>query len=148
MFRFPLIIRIVLIAAVGIGALVFRDRVSGGAGDLKVGDCFDNPSSMLEVRDVQHHPCTEPHTSEVVYVGDVPDGASYPTDGQFSGYASDACVPSFDRYTGLDFMTFPALDMGYFVPTADGWASGDRSLICYAVRVDGTTVSQSLEAGS
>jgi hypothetical protein len=38
--------------------------------------------------------------------------------------------------------------MGYFVPTTESWASGDRGLICYAVRVDGTTVSQSLKAGS
>jgi hypothetical protein len=140
-----LIIRIGLIAIVGIVLFVFRDRLSGGASDLAVGDCFDDPGIATEVRDVQHHPCNEPHTSEVLYVGDMPSSDTYPTDTQFSAAVEAACVPAFNTYTGLDFATDTTFNLGYFTPTVDGWSGGDRELICYAVRLDGAPVSQSLK---
>jgi hypothetical protein len=145
MSRFSgLIIRIALFAIVGIGLFLFRDRLSGGASDLAVGDCFDDPGVTTEVRDVQHHPCTEPHTSEVLYVGDMPASDAYPSDAQFRASVQAACVPAFKTYTGLDFATDPTFDLGYFIPTTDGWESGDRELICYAIRLDGAPVSQSI----
>jgi hypothetical protein len=49
-------------------------------------------------------------------------------------------------YTGLDFATEPNFDLGYFIPTTDGWSGGDRELICYAIRLDGSLVSQSIRA--
>jgi hypothetical protein len=139
-----LAIRIGLIAIVGIGLFVFRDRISGGASELAVGDCFDDPANVTEVRDVQHHPCTEPHTSEVVYVGDMTGTDTYPNDTQFRAAVESSCVPAFKTYTGLDFATEPNFDLGYFIPTVDGWSGGDRELICYAIRIDGAPVSQSL----
>jgi hypothetical protein len=139
-----LIIRVGLIAIVGIGLFIFRDRISGGASDLAVGDCFDDPASTVEVRDVQHHPCAEPHTSEVVYVGDMPASDTYPTDAQFSSAVEAACVPAFKGYTGLEFSTEPNFDLGYFIPTTDGWGGGDREIICYAIRIDGALVSDSI----
>src|SRR5262245_10627607 len=39
------------------------------AGDLQVGECFDDPGSVEEVSDVQRHPCTEEHSAEVFFVG-------------------------------------------------------------------------------
>jgi hypothetical protein len=139
-----LIIRVGLIAIVGIGLFIFRDRLSGGASDLSVGDCFDDPATTTEVRDVQHHPCTEPHTSEVLYVGDMPAGDDYPTDAQFSSAVEATCLPAFKAYTGLEFSTEPNFDLGYFIPTTDGWGGGDRELICYAIRIDGTQVGESI----
>jgi hypothetical protein len=145
MSRFSgLIIRVAIIAVVGIVLFVFRDRLSGGAGDLAVGDCFDDPGVVTEVQDVQHHPCNEPHTSEVLYVGDMPSSDTYPSETQFRAAVQAACVPAFKTYTGLDFATDAIFDLGYFIPTTDGWGSGDRELICYAIRLDGAPVSQSL----
>lgn len=34
---------------------------------------------------------------------------------------------------------------GYFVPTSDGWADGDRGIICCAAKVDGTTTTGSIK---
>ena len=51
-----------------IGGLVLRDRLSGSASDLKIGDCFDVPATETDIKDVQHHPCTEAHTGEVFAV--------------------------------------------------------------------------------
>lgn len=138
-------IRIALIAVVAIGGLLFRDRLTGGAADLAVGDCFDMPAGAAEVDDVQHHPCNEAHTSEVVFVGDMPASDIYPTDEAFVGFVERQCIPAFNTYTGLDFATDQAVDMGYLTPTAEGWGGGDREMICYALRVDGTTVSQSFK---
>jgi hypothetical protein len=59
------IIRIAIIAVIAGGAYILRDRLTANAGDLKVGDCFDDPTGE-QVKDVQHHPCTESHTAEVV----------------------------------------------------------------------------------
>jgi hypothetical protein len=142
--RFALLgVRIAIIAVVGLGGLLFRDRLTGDASDLAVGDCFDEPVSLQEVKDVQHHPCTESHTSEVVFVGDMPASETYPTDAEFSAFAHANCVGAFNLYTGLDFAALEAVDMGILTPTAAGWSGGDHEMICYAIRVDGAFVSQS-----
>ena len=53
-----LLIRVGIIAVIVAVGFVFRDFLSGNAGDLKVGDCFDQPSTTnTVVKDVPHHPC-------------------------------------------------------------------------------------------
>lgn len=146
-----LAIRLAIIGAIALGGFIFRDRLMGGAGDLAVGDCFDEPASITElqeVKEVQHHPCTEPHTSEVVFVGDVTGTDAYPSDAAFMAFVRASCIPAFNAYTGLDFNALEAVDMGVLTPTAEGWAGGDHEVVCYAVRVDGQPVSQSFKAAS
>lgn len=138
------IVRIAIIAAIAIGAFVLRDRLSSNAGDLAVGDCFDEPAGATEVEDVQHHPCTEPHTSEVVFVGDIAADA-YPSETEVADFVRDQCVPAFNSYTGLDFETDTTLDMGYFFPLEEGWRTGDHEVICYVIRLDKAPMSQSLK---
>ena len=139
------IFRIGIIAVIAVGAFLFRDRLSGSAADLKVGDCFDVPAADVDIEDVQHHPCNEAHTSEVVHVGDMPASDTYPSDSQFVSFVEAQCIPAFNGYTGLDYLTDQVIDMGYLTPTLEGWGGGDHELICYAIRVDGSTVSQSLK---
>lgn len=139
-------IRIAIIAVIVVGGLIFRDRLSSNAGDLKVGDCFDDPGSIAEVSDVQHHPCNEPHTSEVIYVGEMTgDNASYPSDDVIFTFVSDNCLPAFASYTGKEYDGV-TLDVGYFHPTTDGWSKGDRGLICYAYNLDGQPTNTSVKA--
>ena len=47
--------RLGLLGVIGVGALVARPFLSGNVGDLKVGDCFDEPTIGQTVDDVQHH---------------------------------------------------------------------------------------------
>lgn len=138
--------RLGIVGLIAVGGLLLRPLLAGNAGDLKVGECFDEPATLEAVEDVQHHPCTDPHTSEVFLVMDVPDAASYPTDAAFEGMVQASCVPAFDTYTGLDFATDPDWTIGYFVPTPESWSSGDRGLICYTIRIDGAPTSASLKA--
>jgi hypothetical protein len=135
--RFPLWTAILVIGTV---AYLCRDRLSGNVTDLKVGDCFDLPATVITdatLKDVQHHPCAESHTAEVIFVGLVPgpDNA-YPDDASFNAFAKTLCVPAYRTYTGRDYETDVTYDMPTVSPTADGWKNGDRSFSCLIVRAD------------
>jgi Septum formation len=140
-------VRIAIIAAIAGGAFIFRDRIAGDAGDLKVGDCFDDPVGVVEVSEIQHHPCNEPHTGEVVFVGTM-EGTNeeYPSDDVLRDYVGANCIPAFNAYTGLSYETAQDLDVGTYSQTEEGWRAGDRGIICYIVRVDGGPMNQSVKA--
>lgn len=137
--------RIVIIAVIAGAAFLLRNYVSGSAGDLRVGDCFDVPAETKDIIDVQHHPCTESHTGEVVFVGDYPSpaDASYPSVESFQAYVDDACVTAFAEYTGSTFEDALSLGMGWFYPGAEGWKTGDHELVCYLNRLDEAPMTQS-----
>lgn len=141
-----LVLRVGAIAVIVVGALVFRNYLSGSAGDLRVGDCFDQPTTLETVDDVQHHPCTDPHTAEIFFVGDHPSSDTYPTIDAFDSFVYDNCVPAFERYTGRDWETDIELDMAYFYPTSEGWPEGDHEISCYVIRIDSGTMNTSMKA--
>jgi len=140
-------IRILIIAVIVVGALIFRDRMSNNAGELKVGDCFDDPPAAVEIKDVQHHPCTEAHTAEVVFVGKMTgDNAAYPADSVVESLVGANCIPAWNAYTGKTYDSEEILDLGFYQPTSQGWSKGDRDVICYAIRVDSEPMTSSLKA--
>jgi hypothetical protein len=130
------VIRIGLVLAIGAGALVFRDRLSSNAGELKVGDCFDDPQGASVITDVQHHPCTESHVAEVVFLGKLPEATTVPADGIVQDWVGRNCIPAWEGYTGKDWASESILTMGFYQPNSEGWASGDRVVVCYTVRTD------------
>ena len=142
-----LAVRVGIIAAIAIGAFVVRPFVTGDAGSLAVGDCFDVPATQEEtVKDVQHHPCTDAHGAEVVFVGDyAPATDTHPAEADVEGFVGNTCIPAFNSYTGLDFGTATDYDLGWFWPTAEGWQGGDHKIICYAIRVDEANFTQSIK---
>ena len=132
-------IRIGIIAVIAIIGLVGRSYFSGNAGDLKVGDCFDLPSSTAtEVKEVQHHPCDQDQGGEVIYVGDYPASKTdpFPSDDAVVAFLTDTCVPAYKSYTGADIDSQQVFDIGWFQPTASGWKDGDQEMTCYLYRVD------------
>ena len=143
------VIRIGIIAVIAIGALVLRDRLSGNAAELKVGDCFDEPaSSATKVEDVQHHPCTEAHDNEVLIVTAHPaaKNAAYPTEAEMSAFVDDKCVSAYKPYTGSEAATESEIGLAWYVPTKEGWTSGTRKVICYLYRVDKAKMTATLHA--
>jgi len=139
------ILRIGIIVLIVAGGFLLRDRLSSNAGDLKVGDCFDDPAGQTEIKDVQHHPCTEAHTAEVVFLGKLTgDNASYPADAAVEAWVRTNCLPAWESYTGKTFETEPMLTAGYYQPTPDGWKGGDRDVICYAYREDNAPMTVSV----
>jgi|GEM_PF-1672940 len=150
----PIIISVVILAIVVV-AVVVNALGPKAVGDLKVGDCFDVPTLASEddtVDTVQHHPCTESHTGEVIFVGDyAPATDVYPEVSDFDTFVGNACKPAFQQYVGTDLDSSPDLSIGYFYPLSDGWSNGDRSVTCYAVRDDNgpmTTSVKGTESGT
>ncbi len=143
--RFPIIF---IVGIFIVGGILLRAYLPGAAADLRVGDCFDEPADMNDVRDVQHRPCTDAHDAEVFAVLTHPaaSGAAYPTEDGFIDFILDECVPAFDSYTGTAFDTHLELDIGYFIPVADGWRGGDRGVVCYAYPVSGQKLTASVRA--
>ena len=138
-------LRVGIIAAIAGGAWVFRDFLPSNAGSLAVGDCFDPPTGVSTVEDVQHHPCAEAHGGEVILVVDYePATDVYPSDDEFFAFMDTRCISAFNDYTGLEYTTADHLDYAAYTPTSDGWSEGDRKVICYAVNVDGSQFTQSI----
>jgi hypothetical protein len=141
------IARIGILALVLGGGYLFRDRLSSDAGDLKLGECFDDPPGVERITDVQHHPCTEAHTAEVVFLGSLPDGDStFPADATVHEWVRANCVPAWSAYTGKDFDTDLTLALGYYQPSPESWQSGDRLMVCYASREDQAPMTTSVKA--
>lgn len=140
---------LLLVVAVAIIGFVFRNQVSGSANDLKVGDCFDVPAGKT-VTDVQHHPCTDPHTGEVSAVFDYPNAPdTFPGQAAIDSVGKDRCTSAFQAYTGfaLDSTQAASINAGYFYPDPSTW-SQDKSYICYLTPSDGQPVSVSYRAPS
>ena len=142
-------IRLAIVGVIALGGFLFRDRLSGNAGQLSVGDCFDVPAGEDVIDDVQHHPCSDQHEAEVVLVEDYVggEGATYPSDATWDAFVASKCVPAFNAYTGLDYETDRTLGIGYFTPTQEGWDDGDHEVICYIARIDDGPMTGSVKAG-
>jgi hypothetical protein len=143
------VIRIGIIAVIAIGAFVLRDRLSANASDLAVGDCFDEPTAAAQtVEDVQHQPCDQPHDNEVMVVTNhpAPDGAIYPSDPVMEAFVDETCIPAYKPYTGRDPATEAEIGLAWYVPTAEGWKSGTRKVICYLYRDDKAKMTAPLKA--
>jgi hypothetical protein len=138
-------VRLLIIAAIAGGGFILRDRLSGAASDLQVGDCF-TATAETTVSDVQHNPCTEAHNAEVFFVGDYPgSGGALPTISAFESFVDNSCVPALLTYIGGEagLAANPALatlELGYYHPIEDGWSKGDREIICF-VESSGTLTS-------
>ena len=141
-------LRIGIFVLIGIGALVARPFLTGAAGDLKVGECFDMPTTASEtIEDVQHHPCSDAHDGEVFFVGELPiaKGKPYPGDEALGPLVDSLCLPAFTAYTGLSAVTDPLWTFGAGVPVIEDWDEGSRRLMCYAGRMDGARTSGSIK---
>lgn len=145
-----LLIRVGIIAAIVVVGLIVRDFTSGNASDLKVGDCFDPPTTTdTVVNDVQHHPCSDAHKAEVFYVADYDQPSTgYPGEGAFRTWVLDRCIGAFQTYTGQSFDAATDLDFQPFWPTQDGWGKGDKEITCFIVRVDKGTMTGSVKKAS
>jgi hypothetical protein len=148
------IVRFVIVFAV-IGFIwrgfIFRDRLSGQASDLAVGDCFKVPADQL-VSDVQHTPCAEAHDGEVILVARYPaaDDAAYPAESAIQAWVTSTCLPAFKTYTGTDYESATNIELGYYAPTSAGWAGQqhDRGMTCFISPPTEQAVSTSYRAAA
>lgn len=111
-----------------------------------MGNCFDEPVGTTLIKDVQHHPCNEAHTSEVIFVGSLTgSNDAYPANSVIDAFAETNCIPAYNAYTGRDFQNDAEINIAWFYPTTEGWKDGDRGVTCYAIRLDGTAMTTSVK---
>ena len=99
---------------------------------------------------MQHHPCTESHTAEVVFLGEMTgDNSTYPTDDQVRPVRGDE-LPA-----GVHVVHRPRrrdgdrADDGYYRPDQGRLGQGRAaSEICYVYRVDNQPMTQSVKAAA
>jgi hypothetical protein len=100
------------------------DTQTASGNDFAVGTCFDDTEGYPEM------PCDGPHDAEVYARLAYPDQAVYPGSGAFESWAEPVCYARFEGYTGIRYEE-SSLDFGYLYPGGEGWAGGDREVICY-----------------
>jgi hypothetical protein len=142
-----IVLRIGIVGVIAVGGWLLRPFIMGDAGGLAVGDCFDQPTTIDETVDqVQHHPCTDLHGAEVIFVGDyAPVSGTAPTDEDYESFVFANCPPAFEAYSGRTWEEAIEFDMGYFVPTVEGWQSGDHEISCYVLHTDETQFTGSVK---
>lgn len=105
---------------------------------MNPGDCFDDQYQGGEIaEEVETLPmvdCDEPHDNEAYAIFDLPDGA-FPGDDALYVEGLDGCLPLFEGYVGSSYET-SRLDLFPITPLAEGWADGDREVICALYDVD------------
>ena len=136
---------IAVVAVIGGGFWIFRDRLSGDVNDLAVGDCIDEPADTSSITDVQHQPCNSAHDGEVYLLVIDPSSGEYPGRDHFRDIAIAQCLPAVATYIGVaDFNTRTDIDAGYFYPITESWSKGDREVTCYLYRIDGAKLTISV----
>lgn len=116
------------------------------ADDLAIGTCFDVPS-QTSISTVTKHACTEAHDAEVFHIAEMTgESGSYPISLTIDRFVTEECEPAFLTYVG-EAAAAGDLTFGYFYPSRDGWKDGERSVTCYALRLDEAKLTQSVKAG-
>ncbi len=109
--------------------LVFFDKGTVSATEVKAGDCLKElPASGLVIT-VDTAPCGEPHTGEIFSVMKMPEG-DFPGQFEIEEY-QNKCAPALAKYSP-EAAEDP--DVGLFVlyPSEDSWGQGDRTVTCIA----------------
>jgi hypothetical protein len=137
------------------GALNGADRNDSGviveAGDLDVtelrtGDCFNLPPGTddeTEILDVEAIPCSEAHENEVFVVTNYVASNSYPGGFELFDFADQFCLTAFDTFVGMAYED-SLLDFGYFYPSEEGWAEGDKAITCVLYDLNGANLTGSM----
>lgn len=151
--RFRLLARLIIpgiIVAVLVGGFLLRDRISGDAAKLQPGDCFDDPitagQSGAVVKEVQHHPCSEPHLFEVIetFKFATSGDATFPGQTGFDSFIVEKCSVAFTTYIGIA-EDQSSLSYSAYTPVESGWKSGDRDITCFLGALDGSKLTGSMK---
>ncbi|MFJ5040627.1 septum formation family protein [Streptomyces parvulus] len=98
---------------------------------LDTGDCY-NPSGKAEgtAYTVEIVPCDEAHEGQVVGEFAIDEGKQYPGDDGVSAVADTRCPVEAQKYAPDTWALPKGAELFYYTPTAESWATGDRSVSC------------------
>ncbi|MFD9023499.1 septum formation family protein [Streptomyces parvulus] len=106
---------------------------------LDTGDCY-NPSGKAEgtAYTVEIVPCDEAHEGQVVGEFSIDEGKKYPGDDGVSAIADTRCPVEAQKYAPDTWALPKGAELFYYTPTAESWATGDRSVSCTYTAAQGT----------
>jgi hypothetical protein len=99
--------------------------------DLKTGDCVKDASEGELPTWVKRVRCDRPHHGEVFAVLTLPDATTYPGEESLNARGDECGAAIFDYAPNSP--EGPTFRVAVAYPTADGWANGERSVVCVAV---------------
>jgi hypothetical protein len=112
-------------------------------------DCY-NPNGEAaegEAFTIEMVPCGEPHQGQVVGEFTIDKGKTFPGDDAIWAIADERCPAEAGKFT-LDTWALPkGVDVFYYTPTKESWATGDRAVSCTYTKESGTFIG-SLKAGA
>lgn len=130
------------------GAII--DEGSVDAFEMKVGDCFDDTSSLFGssdgVNSLPGMPCSKPHDNEVYAVMGV-STESFPGDEAMSEMAFDDCLKKFASFVGKDYDN-SSLDIMTLYPSSESWRQNDREIVCAVYDMDAAKLEGSVKGSS
>lgn len=108
--------------------------------DIKIGDCFAEPSENEFIEEITLTDCDEPHDNEVYAFGQYPadEDAEFPAEDDLDDFANDFCTAEFEDYVGIPYSD-SIYYFTYFQPTEMSWEDGDREIVCILYDLDGKT---------
>lgn len=114
--------------------------------DISLGDCMNEMDSTSDsISEVPKIDCAEPHDYEVYHVEDITESGAFPGEDEVISTADTMCEAAFEGFVGIPYLD-SALYYTTMYPTAEGWAAGDREVLCLIYEPD-TQVENTL-AGS
>lgn len=106
--------------------------------ELEVGHCIPLIEWEEAVYELPIVPCDTPHTDEVYFIFDAPDG-EFPGDDGLQTLAADRCDAAFVEFVGVPYAD-SELDNYWFVPTESSWKRmNDRAIQCIVISYDEIT---------
>ncbi|MFF7603829.1 septum formation family protein [Streptomyces parvulus] len=98
---------------------------------LDTGDCY-NPTGKAEgtAYTVEIVPCDEAHEGQVVGEFAIDEGSKYPGEDGVSAVADTRCPVEAQKYAPDTWALPKGAELFYYTPTAESWATGDRSVSC------------------
>jgi serine/threonine protein kinase len=106
--------------------------------DIKIGDCFAEPSESESISEITLTDCDDPHDNEVYAFGLYPadEGADFPANEDLEAFADNFCFEEFEEYVGIPYND-SIYYYTYFQPTEMSWEDGDREIVCILYDQDG-----------
>ncbi|NJD28392.1 MAG: hypothetical protein FIA92_08850 [Chloroflexi bacterium] len=121
-----------LITVIALASLVPAGCATVGPASLDVGECLERPAVVGDIPELRPKSCDEPHGAEVFFVGELPAASGYPDPDEIAAFVTEACIPAYEAYTGVDLMSQDDMDIGWLPPTEEDWTAGTRRIVCYA----------------
>jgi hypothetical protein len=138
------LVRPLLASAAGLGLLAGLSACSQELPTADVGACMDSSDLEGQIVELPTVPCDEAHDAQVVGKFDLSEG-DYPGDETVTEQSTDRCATEFEQFVGVA-VDQSSLELKFVAPNDQTWdADNGREVLCFAVTLDGSTVTESWE---